>query len=123
MAVVGNKILFTRQLKAVYDISVEFSSTSIAVMENIGTFVIYLVRSGKISNEVSIRVDTVEGTAEEGSDYRGVHGDFTMQPGQTELPIEMEISNVILIANARLILIDYFSQLMTISGSQMRSSF
>ena len=64
-------------------------------MENIGTFVIYLVRSGKISNEVSIRVDTVEGTAEEGSDYRGVHGDFTMEPGQSELPIEMEISNAI----------------------------
>ena len=91
-------------------------------MENIGTFVIYLVRSGKISNEVSIRVDTVEGTAEEGSDYRGVHGDFTMQPGQTELPIEMEISNVILIAMRDLINY-YFSQLMTISGSQMRSSF
>ena len=94
MAVVGNKLLFTRQLKAVilYNIFVEFSSTSIAVMENIGTFVIYLVRSGKISNEVSIRVDTVEGTAEEGSDYRGVHGDFTMEPGQVELPIEIEIS-------------------------------
>ena len=96
VAVVGNKLLFTRQIKAVvYDIFVEFSSTSIAVMENIGTFVIYLVRSGKISNEVSIRVDTVEGTAEEGSDYRGVHGDFTMKSGQTELPIEMEISNAI----------------------------
>ena len=37
-------------------------------------------------------VGLAEGTAEEGSDYRGVHGDFTMQPGQTELPIEMEIS-------------------------------
>lgn len=92
VAVVGNKILFTRQLKAVCDIFVEFSSTSIAVMENIGTFVIYLVRFGKISNEVSIRVDTVEGSAEEGSDYRGVHGDFTMKAGQTELPIELEIS-------------------------------
>ena len=95
MAVVGNKLLFTRQLKGlkgVHNIFVEFSSTSIAVMENIGTFVIYLIRSGKISNEVSIRVDTVEGTAEEGSDYRGVHGHFTMEPGQVELPIEMEIS-------------------------------
>lgn len=74
-------------------------------MENIGTFVIYLVRSGKVSNEISIRVDTVEGTAEEGSDYRGVHGDFIMAPGQTELPIEMEISNVILYRDARLICI------------------
>ena len=39
-----------------------------------------------------VRVDTVEGSADEGSDYRGIHDDYTIYPGQTELPIEMEIS-------------------------------
>ena len=52
-----------------------------------------IIRSGKLSNEVFIRVDTVEGTAEEGSDYRGIHEVFRMEPDQTELGIDIEIGN------------------------------
>ena len=44
-----------------------------------------------MSNQVSIKVDTVDGTATEGSDYRGIHEVFTMEPHQTELPIQVEI--------------------------------
>ena len=40
---------------------------------------------------MSIKVDTVEGTANEGSDYRGIHEVFTMEPHQSELPIQVEI--------------------------------
>ena len=40
-----------------------------------------------------IKVDTVEGTAEEGSDYRGIHEVFRMEPNQTELGIDVEIGN------------------------------
>ena len=50
-----------------------------------------IFRSGKVSNKVSIKVDTVDGTANEGSDYRGIHEVFTMEPHQTELPIQVEI--------------------------------
>ena len=40
-----------------------------------------------------IRVDTVDGTAEEGSDYRGIHEVYRMEPHQTELAIDVEIGN------------------------------
>ena len=40
---------------------------------------------------MSVRVDTVDGTAEEGTDYRGVHDVFVFQPGQKELKLAMEI--------------------------------
>ena len=44
---------------------------------------------------MSIKVDTVDGTATEGSDYRGIHEVFTMEPHQTELPIQVEIGEEI----------------------------
>ena len=53
-----------------------------------------IFRSGKVSNKVSIKVDTVDGTANEGSDYRGIHEVFTMEPHQTELPIQVEIGEI-----------------------------
>ena len=36
-------------------------------------------------------MDTVDGTAEEGTDYRGIHHTYLFHPGQTELAIQMEI--------------------------------
>ena len=54
----------------------------------------YIDRTGRISNEVSIRIDTVEGTAEEGSDYRGIHDVVKMEPYQQELPVDIEISRI-----------------------------
>ena len=48
-------------------------------------------RSGKLNNEVRVRVDTVDGTAEEGPDYRGVHDIFVFKPFQTEVEIDLEI--------------------------------
>ena len=44
-----------------------------------------------MTNLVRVKVDTVDGTAEEGTDYRGIHTTIEFQPGQTELEIEMEI--------------------------------
>ena len=38
-----------------------------------------------------MKVDTVDGTAEEGTDYRGIHHTYLFHPGQTELAIQMEI--------------------------------
>ena len=40
---------------------------------------------------MSVKVDTVDGTAEEGTDYRGIHHTYLFHPGQTELAIQMEI--------------------------------
>ena len=36
-------------------------------------------------------MDTVDGTAEEGPDYRGVHDTFVFEPFQTEVEIDLEI--------------------------------
>ena len=33
----------------------------------------------------------MDGTAEEGTDYRGIHHTYLFHPGQTELAIQMEI--------------------------------
>ena len=80
-----------KQCEFVLRICLEFGSTSVAVMENIGVFQVYLLRSGKMNNEVRVRVDTVDGTAEEGPDYRGVHDTFVFKPFQTEVEIDLEI--------------------------------
>ena len=48
-------------------------------------------RSGRVTNLVRVKVDTVDGTAKEGTDYRGIHTTIEFVPGQTELEIEMEI--------------------------------
>ena len=40
---------------------------------------------------MKVKVDTVAGTAQEGTDYRGIHATVELQPGQEEFEIEMEI--------------------------------
>ena len=45
---------------------VEFSTTAVAVMEDVGTVDVSIMRFGKVSNEVSIKVDTIDGSADEG---------------------------------------------------------
>ena len=49
------------------------------------------MRLGKISDEISVKIDTIDGSANEGEDYVGIHGIFTFAPGQTEIEITVEI--------------------------------
>ena len=84
---------------------VEFEKLSNAVMEDVGTFMIKLVRLGdtskqvntpsletyKISLQVSVKLDTIDGTADAGDDYIEVHEVVTFEVGQEELEFEMEI--------------------------------
>ena len=72
-----------------------------------------------MSNQVSIKVDTVDGTATEGSDYRGIHEVFTMEPNQTELPIQVEIGEEC--AEAELLISTCCQWTMT-SGSRTKTS-
>ena len=50
-----------------------------------------MCRRGKLSGEARVKVDTVEGSAEEGDDYIGIHQVFTFESGQEQLEIEVEI--------------------------------
>ena len=54
-----------------------------------------------MSNEVSIKIDTVEGTAEEGSDYRGIHDVIKMDAYQQELAVNIEISRIFVVLNVQ----------------------
>ena len=71
--------------------TIEFSTTATAVMENVGKFYIVIRRYGKSTNEVKIKVDTIDGSADEGDDYVGIHDIYTFAPNQTELQVEIEI--------------------------------
>ena len=70
---------------------IEFSTTALAVMEDVGTCFVTIERRGKIDNEVTVKVDTIDGSADEGDDYIGVHDIFKFEAGQTEIQIEIEI--------------------------------
>nr|XP_045601210.1 sodium/calcium exchanger 2-like isoform X3 [Procambarus clarkii] len=72
---------------------IEFHAGSCAVMENIGKFQVAICRSGRTDNEVSIRVETIDGTATEEQDYVAINEVVTFQPGETEKFIEVEIIN------------------------------
>ena len=70
---------------------IEFITTSTAVMENIGKFNVVVWRFGNISHEARIKIDTIEGSADEGKDFTGIHNIYTFAPNQREMEFEIEI--------------------------------
>ncbi|XP_042863418.1 sodium/calcium exchanger 2-like isoform X4 [Penaeus japonicus] len=72
---------------------IDFHAASCAVMENIGKFEVAIIRSGRTDNEVSVRVETIDGTATEDQDYVPINQVITFGPGETEKMIEVEIIN------------------------------
>ena len=70
---------------------IEFSTSAVAVMEDVGTLQVSVLRLGKVSDEVSVKIDTIDGSANEGEDYVGIHDVFTFAPGQAEIEITVEI--------------------------------
>ena len=71
--------------------TIEFITTSTAVMENIGRFNVVVRRFGKCSDEAKIKIDTIEGSADEGKDFIGIHDIFTFTPNQREMEFEIEL--------------------------------
>ena len=67
---------------------IEFNTTATAVMEDIGKFNILVSRLGKTTNEARIKLDTMDGSADEGDDFVGIHDVYTFAPNQTEMEIE-----------------------------------
>ena len=71
--------------------TIEFITTSTAVMENIGKSNVIVRRYGNTAKETKIRIDTIEGSACEGTDFRGIHDIFTFKKNQIDLEFEIEL--------------------------------
>jgi len=70
---------------------IEFHASSAAVMENIGTFKVLVCRHGKLTSTVRVRVETIDGSANEGEDYQAVNEFLTFEPNETEKEIGVTI--------------------------------
>jgi len=70
---------------------VEFHASSAAVMESIGTFKVLICRHGKLTTTVRVRVETIDGSANEGEDYQAVNEVLTFEPHETEKQIGVTI--------------------------------
>ena len=53
-------------------------------MESIGTFKVLVCRHGKLSSRVRVRVETIDGSANEGEDYQAINEVLTFEPHETE---------------------------------------
>jgi len=60
-------------------------------MESIGTFKVLICRHGKLNNTVKVRVETIDGSANEGEDYQAVDEILTFEPMETEKEIGITI--------------------------------
>jgi len=70
---------------------IEFHASSAAVMESIGTFKVLVCRHGKLTSTVRVRVETIDGSANEGEDYKAVNEVLTFEPHETEKEIGVTI--------------------------------
>jgi len=70
---------------------IEFHASSASVMESIGTFKILVCRHGKLNGTVKVRIDTIDGSANEGEDYVALNEVLTFGPNETEKEIGITI--------------------------------
>eukprot|EP00095_Tigriopus_kingsejongensis_P006604 snap_masked-scaffold634_size121673-processed-gene-0.12 protein:Tk06604 transcript:snap_masked-scaffold634_size121673-processed-gene-0.12-mRNA-1 annotation:"hypothetical protein DAPPUDRAFT_328233" len=64
---------------------------SAAVMENIGTYTVTIIRHGKLSDTVRVRVETIDGSALEDEDYQPINEILTFVPDEMEKEIGVTI--------------------------------
>ena len=53
-------------------------------MESIATFKVLVCRHGKLSSRVRVRVETIDGSANEGEDYQAINEVLTFEPHEAE---------------------------------------
>lgn len=81
------------QVKPHQNAVIDFHAASCAVMEDIGKFKVAVCRSGRLDNRVSVRVETIDGTATEEQDYMPINEVITFEPEENEKFVEVEIIN------------------------------
>jgi len=70
---------------------VEFVATAVSVLESAKVAQLTLVRSRNLSEKITIRYETIDGTAEAGSDYIAKKGTLTFEPQETTKQLEVVI--------------------------------
>ena len=70
---------------------VEFHTSTVAVMENVGTFQVFIRCRGLRTGSVGVWVESIDGSAKEGEDYLRVDEILTFAPMETEKKIDVTI--------------------------------
>src|SRR3989442_4781854 len=73
--------------------SLQFSSASYKVLEDVGNAVITVIRSGGSKGTLSANYSTADGTATAGSDYTAVSGTLVFGDGETSKTFTIPIAN------------------------------
>ena len=73
--------------------TVQFTASNFVVNEGNGTATITITRTGGISQGVSVRFVTVDGSAVNGEDYSAIRTVVTFEPGETEKTVTIPIIN------------------------------
>ncbi|GAB6025946.1 hypothetical protein CHUAL_011915 [Chamberlinius hualienensis] len=72
---------------------VEFHAATCCIVENVGKFPVTVKRHGITNTAVTVRVESIDGTATEGEDYVKVDEVLKFQPEEVEKEIMVEIVN------------------------------
>merc|ERR1712038_2078557 len=70
---------------------IEFHASSAAVLESIGTFKVLISRHGNMRDTVLVKVETIDGSANEGEDYIAINETLTFEPFQKEKEVSVTI--------------------------------
>jgi len=70
---------------------VEFHSSSVAVLEGIGTYKLNIVRHGRMDETVKVKLETIDGSAVEEEDYKPLNETLTFEPNERTKEIGLEI--------------------------------
>ena len=70
--------------------NIEFAASA-AVLESIGTFKVLVCRHGKLTSTVRVRVETIDGSANEGEDYQAINEVLTFEPHEREKQVRIVI--------------------------------
>ncbi|KAL4239458.1 hypothetical protein ACF0H5_000273 [Mactra antiquata] len=87
----GSQASFYSKPESLSKAIIEFAAPSVAVLESKGSVKLNIIRTGKLTSRVVFNVETIDGTAEAGSDYIAVKKSLVFKPNETTLPLEIEI--------------------------------
>ena len=73
--------------------SVQFTATSVQVIEDVGTLSVTVVRTGGTAGNLSVDYATTDGTAIAGQDYTSASGTLTFTGGETTKTIQIPIAD------------------------------
>lgn len=87
----GSQSSFFSKPESMSKATIEFAAPQAAVLEKDGRVKLNIIRHGKLNERVIFKVQTIDGTAESGSDYIEVKKSLVFEKGQTSQDLEIEI--------------------------------